>query len=196
LIPVDVVAEVLQVGRNSVSRLPLRPLKIGNRKCYRKGDVLDWIEREQIQGNGLLRELRERHRKQMRRSSSPATAAENKRISGEMHSSGAATVDDDEPSPVAALMQVWFHLLARRKRPSVKVIRGVELVIVAAERQKLGASEWSELWDVEIDVMEENGRTGHFPDARGQSLLGRYQHAKRIHFGELGQASPPTPKKT
>jgi hypothetical protein len=56
LCPLPVVAVALGLGRNFMCKIPVKPIIIAGRKCYRKSDILDWAETDE--GKALWLELR------------------------------------------------------------------------------------------------------------------------------------------
>lgn len=61
-----VVALAIGVGRNDMSQIPVKRFVINKRNCYKKSDILDWLELEQARGEGsLLEALRLKRRNQI-----------------------------------------------------------------------------------------------------------------------------------
>lgn len=59
IFPLPIVAIALGIGRNKMSQIPVIPLMIDKRKCYRKSEILDWAIAEQTKGkDNLLLKLR------------------------------------------------------------------------------------------------------------------------------------------
>jgi hypothetical protein len=56
IFPLPVVAAALGVGRNRMHHIPVAPIMIAKRKCYRKADILDWALTDD--GKALLQELK------------------------------------------------------------------------------------------------------------------------------------------
>lgn len=59
IFPLRIVAIALGIGLNKMCQIPVIPIMIDKRKCYRKSDILNWAIAEQVKGKeSLLLKLR------------------------------------------------------------------------------------------------------------------------------------------
>lgn len=54
IFPLPIVAIALGIGRNKMCQIPVIPIMIDKRKCYRKSDILNWAIAEQVKGKDNL----------------------------------------------------------------------------------------------------------------------------------------------
>ncbi|MGH9810068.1 MAG: hypothetical protein ACRD9W_22935 [Terriglobia bacterium] len=87
-------------------------------------------------------------------------------------------------SPLAVTMASWFALLARDEDPPGEIVAAVTRIVEALERRERQATaEWPMLWDLEQDVVGEEGlEAARFHGAGEDSLVARYLRAQHAHF--------------